>query len=60
MTITQGKIMDKPSLLILDDEREVLNALNRVLRKHFQLFLFFFFQMPMKPLASIKITLIFH
>jgi response regulator RpfG family c-di-GMP phosphodiesterase len=40
MTITQGKIMDKPSLLILDDEREVLNALNRVLRKHFQLFLF--------------------
>ncbi len=32
--------MDKPSLLILDDEREVLNALNRVLRKHFQLFLF--------------------
>ncbi len=40
MTITQGTIMDKPSLLILDDEREVLNALNRVLRKHFQLFLF--------------------
>jgi len=32
--------MDKPSLLILDDEKEVLNALNRVLRKHFQLFLF--------------------
>ncbi len=32
--------MDKPTLLILDDEKEVLNALNRVLRKHFQLFLF--------------------
>jgi len=32
--------MDKPSLLILDDEKEVLNALNRVLRKHFQLYLF--------------------
>jgi response regulator RpfG family c-di-GMP phosphodiesterase len=32
--------MDKPSLLILDDEKEVLNALNRVLRKHFNLFLF--------------------
>ena len=32
--------MEKPSLLILDDEKEVLNALNRVLRKHFQLFLF--------------------
>lgn len=32
--------MDKPALLILDDEREVLNALNRVLRKHFQLYLF--------------------
>jgi response regulator RpfG family c-di-GMP phosphodiesterase len=32
--------MDKPALLILDDEKEVLNALNRVLRKHFQLFLF--------------------
>ena len=32
--------MEKPSLLILDDEKEVLNALNRVLRKHFQLYLF--------------------
>ncbi len=32
--------MGKPSLLILDDEQEVLNALNRVLRKHFQLYLF--------------------
>lgn len=32
--------MDKPSLLILDDEKEVLNALNRVLRRHFQLYLF--------------------
>jgi len=32
--------MTKPSLLILDDEKEVLNALNRVLRKDFELFLF--------------------
>jgi Response regulator containing a CheY-like receiver domain and an HD-GYP domain len=32
--------MEKPSLLILDDEKEVINALNRVLRKHFQLYLF--------------------
>ena len=32
--------MEKASLLILDDEKEVLNALNRVLRKHFQLYLF--------------------
>ncbi|MCP4988621.1 MAG: response regulator [Colwellia sp.] len=32
--------MDKPTLLILDDEKEVLNALNRVLRKYFKLFLF--------------------
>jgi response regulator RpfG family c-di-GMP phosphodiesterase len=32
--------MEKASLLILDDEKEVLNALNRVLRKYFQLYLF--------------------
>ena len=32
--------MEKAALLILDDEKEVLNALNRVLRKHFQLYLF--------------------
>jgi len=32
--------MSKPELLILDDEKEVLNALNRVLRKDFELFLF--------------------
>lgn len=32
--------MVKPSLLILDDEVEVLNALNRVLRRDFDLFLF--------------------
>ena len=32
--------MTKPSLLILDDEQEVLNALNRVLRKDFDLYLF--------------------
>lgn len=33
--------MAKPSLLILDDEKEVLNALNRVLRRDFELFLFY-------------------
>lgn len=32
--------MDKPKLLILDDEKEVLNSLNRALRKEFELFLF--------------------
>lgn len=32
--------MNKPALLIIDDEQEILNALNRVLRKDFQLFLF--------------------
>ncbi len=32
--------MSKPALLILDDEKEVLNTLNRVLRKEFELFLF--------------------
>jgi len=32
--------MEKASLLIVDDEKEVLNALHRVLRKHFELFLF--------------------
>jgi len=32
--------MTKPSLLIVDDEKEVLNALNRVLRRDFELFLF--------------------
>jgi len=32
--------MSKPELLILDDEQEVLNALNRVLRKDFELYLF--------------------
>ena len=32
--------MERPSLLILDDEKEVLNALSRVLRKYFQLYLF--------------------
>ena len=32
--------MSKPELLILDDEKEVLNALNRVLRKEFELYLF--------------------
>jgi len=32
--------MTKPELLIVDDEEEVLNALNRVLRKDFQLHLF--------------------
>jgi len=32
--------MTKPELLIVDDEEEVLNALNRVLRKEFQLHLF--------------------
>ena len=32
--------MSKPELLILDDEKEVLNALNRVLRKDFELHLY--------------------
>jgi len=32
--------MSKPELLILDDEEEVLSALNRVLRHDFQIFLF--------------------
>lgn len=32
--------MTKPTLLILDDEKEVLTALNRALRKEFELFLF--------------------
>lgn len=32
--------MDKPALLVIDDEKEVLNALNRALRKEFELFLF--------------------
>ncbi len=32
--------MSKPVLLIVDDEKEVLNALNRALRKEFELFLF--------------------
>jgi len=32
--------MSKPELLILDDEKEVLNALNRVLRRDFGLHLF--------------------
>jgi response regulator RpfG family c-di-GMP phosphodiesterase len=32
--------MSKPALLVIDDEKEVLNALNRALRKEFELFLF--------------------
>jgi response regulator RpfG family c-di-GMP phosphodiesterase len=36
--------MEKASLLILDDEKEVLNALNRVLRKNF--FNCIYFQIP--------------
>lgn len=32
--------MAKPALLVVDDETEVLNALNRVLRKEFELYLF--------------------
>ena len=32
--------MSKPTLLVIDDEKEVLNALNRALRKEFELFLF--------------------
>ncbi|MBL4765053.1 MAG: response regulator [Colwellia sp.] len=32
--------MSKPALLVVDDEQEVLNALNRALRKEFELFLF--------------------
>jgi len=32
--------MGKPALLVIDDEKEVLNALNRALRKEFELFLF--------------------
>ncbi|WP_022941940.1 HD domain-containing phosphohydrolase [Psychromonas hadalis] len=32
--------MNKPSLLIIDDEKEVLSALERLLRKDFRLFLF--------------------
>jgi len=32
--------MSKPALLIVDDEQEVLNSLNRALRKEFELFLF--------------------
>jgi len=32
--------MSKPALLVVDDEKEVLNALNRALRKEFELYLF--------------------
>ncbi len=32
--------MSKPALLVIDDEKEVLNALNRALRKEFELYLF--------------------
>jgi len=32
--------MGKPALLVVDDEKEVLNALNRALRKEFELYLF--------------------
>ncbi len=32
--------MGKPALLVVDDEKEVLNALNRALRKEFDLYLF--------------------
>ncbi|NRA85569.1 MAG: response regulator, partial [Gammaproteobacteria bacterium] len=40
--------MNKVSLLILDDESEVLNALKRVLRKEFELFLF------LEPLEALE------
>lgn len=32
--------MSKPAILVIDDEQEVLNALNRALRKEFELYLF--------------------
>ncbi|MCJ8320628.1 MAG: response regulator [Colwellia sp.] len=43
--------MTKPSLLIVDDEKEVLNALHRVLRKEFELHLF---SDPIKALEFYK------
>ncbi|NRA59888.1 MAG: response regulator [Psychrobium sp.] len=43
--------MSKPALLILDDEIEVLNALARVLRKDFELYLF---SDPLQALALLR------
>ena len=38
--IAKDEEMSKPALLVIDDEKEVLNALNRALRKEFELSLF--------------------
>lgn len=43
--------MNKPSLIIIDDEKDVLSALERVLRKDFRLFLF---SNPLEALAFYK------
>ena len=43
--------MNKPSLLIIDDEKDVLSALERVLRKDFRLFLF---SNPLEALSFYK------
>lgn len=45
--------MNKPSLLIIDDEKDVLSALERLLRKEFRLFLF---TEPLRALAFYKET----